>query len=65
MVFGRLTAVRVRGDAGPSEKIVAGYLEKLTTQDVFNTNLAERYLLLADDLLEFFNRVWHSYLAGR
>lgn len=50
VVFGRLTAVRVRGDAGPSEKIVAGYLEKLTRQTVFNTNTAERYLLLADDL---------------
>ncbi len=50
VVFGRLTAVRVRGDAGPSEKIVAGYLEKLTRQDVFNANAAERYLLLADDL---------------
>jgi len=50
VVFGRLTAIRVRGDAGPSEKLVAGYLEKLTTQDVFNTNSAERYLLLADDL---------------
>ena len=50
VVFGKLTAVRVRGDAGPSEKIVAGYLEKLTQQDVFNTNTAERYLLLADDL---------------
>jgi hemolysin activation/secretion protein len=50
VIFGRLTAVRVRGDAGPSEKLVAAYLEKLTTQDVFNTNMAERYLLLADDL---------------
>ena len=50
VVFGRLTAVRVRGDAGPSEKLVAGYLEKLTRQDVFNTNAAERYLLLADDV---------------
>ena len=50
VVFGRLTSVRVRGDAGPSEKIVAGYLEKLTAQSVFNTNQAERYLLLADDL---------------
>lgn len=50
VVFGRLTAVRVRGEAGPSEKLVAGYLEKLTRQDVFNTNTAERYLLLADDL---------------
>lgn len=50
VVFGRLTSVRVRGDAGPSEKIVAGYLEKLTAESVFNTNQAERYLLLADDL---------------
>lgn len=50
VIFGRLTSVRVRGDAGPSEKVVAGYLEKLTAQDVFNTNQAERYLLLADDL---------------
>lgn len=50
VVFGKLTSVRVRGDAGPSERLVAGYLEKLTTQDVFNTNAAERYLLLADDL---------------
>jgi hemolysin activation/secretion protein len=50
VVFGRLTAVRVRGDAGSSEKTVAAYLEKLTRQDVFNTNTAERYLLLADDL---------------
>ncbi len=50
VVFGRLTSVRVRGDAGPSEKVVAGYLEKLTAADVFNTNQAERYLLLADDL---------------
>lgn len=50
VVFGRLTAVRVRGDAGPSERLVAAYLEKLTQADVFNTNSAERYLLLADDL---------------
>lgn len=50
VVFGRLTAVRVRGDAGPSEKLVASYLEKLTRLDVFNTKTAERYLLLADDL---------------
>lgn len=50
VVFGRLTAVRVRGEAGPSEKLVASYLEKLTEADVFNTNAAERYLLLADDL---------------
>ena len=50
VVFGRLTGVRVRGEAGPSEAMVAGYLEKLTEAPVFNTNDAERYLLLADDL---------------
>jgi hemolysin activation/secretion protein len=50
VVFGRLTSVRVRGDAGGAEQLVAAYLEKLTAEDVFNTNQAERYLLLADDL---------------
>ncbi|KEO92911.1 hypothetical protein EH32_14055 [Erythrobacter litoralis] len=50
VIFGKLTAVRVRGDAGPSERVVAGYLEKLTGGEVFNSNEAERYLLLADDL---------------
>jgi len=50
VVFGRLTGLRVRGEAGPSEAIVAGYLERLIEQPVFNTNDAERYLLLADDL---------------
>ncbi len=50
IVFGRLTALRVRGEAGPSEQLVAGYLENLVGQPVFNTYEAERYLLLADDL---------------
>lgn len=50
VVFGRLTGLRVRGDAGPSERVVASYLEQLTDQPVFNTKDAERYLLLADDL---------------
>jgi len=50
VVFGRLASVRLRGEAGPSERLVAGYLEKLTGEEVFNINTAERYLLLADDL---------------
>jgi len=50
VVFGRLTSVRVRGEAGASEALVASYLEKLTAKEVFNINEAERYLLLADDL---------------
>ena len=50
IVFGRVTALRVRGDAGPSERLVATYLEPLTQDAVFNTRRAERHLLLADDL---------------
>ncbi len=50
VVLGRLTALRVRGDAGPSEQRLAAYLQRLVGQDVFNTNEAERYLLLADDI---------------
>lgn len=50
VIFGKLTSLRVRGEPGPSEAVVAGYLEQLTAQDVFNTKDAERYLLLADDL---------------
>lgn len=64
VIFGRLTAVRVRGEAGPSEKLVASYLEKLTAQDVFNTNAAERYLLLADDLPGMDVRLSLRPLAG-
>ena len=50
VVLGRLTALRVRGDAGPSERLLAGYLDRLVGQPVFNTREAERALLLADDI---------------
>ncbi len=50
VVLGRLTALRVRGDAGPSEALLARYLQHLVGQPVFNTHDAERYLLLADDI---------------
>ncbi len=50
VVLGRLTALRVRGEAGPSEKVLARYMQKLVGQEVFNTKQAERYLLLADDM---------------
>lgn len=46
----RLTQVRVRGDATGAERIIAGYLERLTGERVFNRFQAERYLLLASDL---------------
>ncbi|MDQ8757210.1 ShlB/FhaC/HecB family hemolysin secretion/activation protein [Sphingosinicella sp. LHD-64] len=46
----RLVGLRVRGDAGRAERIIAGYLGRLTEQEVFNRYEAERYLLLASDL---------------
>ena len=42
--------MRVRGNAGRAERTIAGYLNKLTEQEVFNRYDAERYLLLAGDL---------------
>lgn len=50
VVAARLTEVRVRGDAGNAEKLIASYLKQLTDRPVFNRNEAERYLLLAGDL---------------
>lgn len=50
VLYARLTAIRVRGDAGNGEKLVASYLERLTEGTVFNQRVAERYLLLARDL---------------
>lgn len=50
VLYARVTAVRVRGDAGRGEKLIASYLEKLTGNEIFNRFDAERYLLLARDL---------------
>ena len=50
VVIGRLTAVRVRGDAGGAQAVLERYLQHLVNQPVFNVNEAERYLLLADDI---------------
>ncbi len=50
VLYARLAAVRVRGDAGSSERLIAAYLEPLTRQEVFNRIEAERYLLLVRDL---------------
>jgi hemolysin activation/secretion protein len=50
VLMAKLVAVRVRGDAGRAERTIAGYLERLTQQEVFNRYDAERYLLLAGDL---------------
>lgn len=50
VLMAKLTAVRVRGDASGAERTIAGYLNQLTKQPVFNRFEAERYLLLASDL---------------
>ncbi|MGI8706308.1 MAG: ShlB/FhaC/HecB family hemolysin secretion/activation protein [Sphingomicrobium sp.] len=50
VLMARLTQVRVRGNATGAERAIAGYLNRLTRQPVFNRFEAERYLLLASDL---------------
>ena len=50
VLMAKLVSVQVRGDAGRSEALIAAYLNKLTSQEVFNEKEAERYLLLAKDL---------------
>lgn len=50
VLMARLTQVRVRGNATGAERAIAGYLNALTEQPVFNRFEAERYLLLASDL---------------
>lgn len=50
VLFAKIVAIRVRGDAGPAEGLLASYLEHLTEQKVFNRYVAERYLLLSRDV---------------
>ena len=50
VLMAKLVQVRVRGNAEGAERVIAGYLQQLTQQPVFNRFDAERYLLLASDL---------------
>ena len=50
VLMAKIVQIQVRGDAGKSERLIAGYLEALKGEDVFNEKAAERYLLLARDL---------------
>lgn len=50
VLMARLVSVQVRGNAGGSEKQLAAYLTRLTSEPVFNEKDAERYLLLARDI---------------
>lgn len=50
VLFAKIVAIRVRGNAGKAEKVLAGYLSHLTDEKIFNRYVAERYLLLSRDL---------------
>ncbi|HEV2748050.1 MAG TPA: ShlB/FhaC/HecB family hemolysin secretion/activation protein [Allosphingosinicella sp.] len=66
VLMAKLVGIRVRGDAGNAERTIAGYLERLTEEEVFNRYQAERYLLLAGDLPGYDVRLsLRSAAAGR
>ncbi|MBO9518443.1 MAG: ShlB/FhaC/HecB family hemolysin secretion/activation protein [Porphyrobacter sp.] len=46
----RLVEVQLRGEPGPSGKLIAAHLARLTEREWFNTREAERQLLLMEDL---------------
>ena len=50
LLYARVTTVRARGETGGAEAKLAGYLGKLTEDEIFDRHRAERYLLLARDL---------------
>ena len=50
VIVARLAQVQVRGEAGPSARLLQKYVDKLTAQPLFNIAQAERYLLLARDI---------------
>jgi len=50
VLLAKMRAVQVRGDAGNSGGALQPILDKMASQEVFNANEAERYLLLARDI---------------
>lgn len=50
VISGRITEVRVRGDAGPFENLIKDRIEQLKALTPLNAEAAERILLLADDV---------------
>jgi len=49
-LYARITTIRARGQTSGAEAKLAAYLGKLTEDEYFDRNRAERYLLLARDL---------------
>ena len=50
VLYARITAIRARGETRGAERKLNAYLGRLTRDDIFDRNKAERYLLLARDL---------------
>lgn len=50
VLYARVTAIRARGETRGAERKLEAYLNKLTEDEIFDRNKAERYLLLARDL---------------
>lgn len=50
VLYARITAIRARGETRGAERKLMAYLGRLTRDDIFDRNKAERYLLLARDL---------------
>ena len=50
VLYARITTIRARGQTDGAEAKLAAYLNKLTEDEYFDRNKAERYLLLARDL---------------
>lgn len=50
VLMARIAAVQVRGEAGPHERVLSRYINKIGDQPVFNIHDVERYLLLARDV---------------
>jgi hemolysin activation/secretion protein len=50
VLLAKMKAVQVRGDAGNQSGALQPILDKMASQEAFNANEAERYLLLARDI---------------
>ncbi len=50
VLYARITAIRARGETRGAERKLLAYLGRLTQDEIFDRNKAERYLLLARDL---------------
>jgi hemolysin activation/secretion protein len=50
VLYARISAIRARGETHGAERKLEEYLERLSEDEIFDRNRAERYLLLARDL---------------